>query len=94
MRYVVAYDITNTKRRKKLSELLEAYGQRVNYSVFEIELNETKLDRLLYEIERQKLINSKYDSLRFYHICQNCVEKSFEICSREDPFAPMDYELF
>jgi len=42
MHYVVAYDITNDKRRKKLSDLLETYGVRVNYSVFEIELNETK----------------------------------------------------
>jgi len=36
MHYVVAYDITNDKRRKKLSDLLETYGVRVNYSVFEI----------------------------------------------------------
>lgn len=86
MKYVVTYDISNDKRRTKLSDLLETYGVRVNYSVFEIELNQTKLDKLLYEIELKKLIDKKYDSLRFYHLCKNCVTKSFDIGDREEPF--------
>ena len=86
MKYVVTYDISNDKRRTKLSDLLGAYGSRVNYSVFECELNQTKLDKLLYEIELKKLINKKYDSLRFYHLCENCVPKSFDVANREDPF--------
>lgn len=86
MKYVVAYDITNNKRRKKLSELLDKYGTRVNYSVYEIELNKTKQTSLLHEIKLKKLINKKYDSLRFYHICENCQKKSFEICEKPDPF--------
>jgi len=90
MKYVVTYDITNDKRRTKLSELLEGYGVRVNYSVFEIELSERKRDKLLYEIELKKLINKKYDSLRFYHLCQNCVAKSFDIANRADAFEGQD----
>ncbi len=42
MKYIVTYDIANDKRRTKLSDLLGAYGDRVNYSVFEIELSEAK----------------------------------------------------
>jgi len=86
MKYVITYDISNDKRRTKLADLLGKYGMRVNYSVFEIELNQTKLDKLLYEIELKKFINKKYDSLRFYHLCQNCVAKSFEVGNRENPF--------
>ncbi len=86
MTFVVTYDISNDKRRTKLSDLLGTYGVRVNYSVFECELNQTKLDKLLYEIELKKLINKKYDSLRFYHLCKNCVPKSFDIANRADPF--------
>ena len=92
MKYVVAYDISNNKRRKKVSNLLETYGVRVNYSVFEIELSQTKKDKLIQKIELQKLINKKYDSLRFYHICQNCEAKSFELTNRGDPFE--EIELF
>lgn len=86
MKYVVAYDISNDKRRKKLSELLDAYGVRVNYSVYEIELNKSKREKLLHEIELQKLFDKKYDSLRFYHLCETCVPKSFDMAQREDPF--------
>lgn len=86
MQYVVTYDIENDKNRKKLSDLLETYGVRVNYSVFEIELNETKLKKLLWQIEDQELIDKKYDSLRFYHICKNCVPKSFEVCNKLEIF--------
>ena len=94
MRYIVAYDIANDKRRKKLSELLETYGVRVNYSVFEIELNSSKKERLLFEIERQDLLDKRCDSLRFYHLCVNCIEKSFEIANKPDPFEEINCELF
>ena len=94
MKYLVTYDIINDKRRKKLSDLLEGYGVRVNYSVFEIELSETKREKLLHEIELQKLINKKYDSLRFYHLCVNCIPKSFEVGNREEPFDEICCELF
>lgn len=33
--YVVVYDISSDKQRKKVSDLLEGYGLRVQYSVFE-----------------------------------------------------------
>jgi CRISPR-associated protein Cas2 len=86
MKYVITYDISNDKRRTKLADLLGKYGCRVNYSVFEVEINQTKLDKLLLEIELKKLINKKYDSLRFYHLCQNCIPKSFDVGNRENPF--------
>ena len=94
MKYVVTYDIANDKRRTKLSDLLGTYGDRVNYSVFEIELSEAKREKLLYEIELKKLINKKYDSVRFYHLCENCVPKSFDIGNREEPFEEIHCELF
>ncbi len=90
MKYVVTYDISNDKRRTKLSDLLGAYGVRVNYSVFECELTKSKFEKLLYEIELKKLIHKKYDSLRFYHLCKNCIPKSFDIGERADPFESKD----
>jgi len=86
MHYIITYDIANDKRRTKLADLLGKYGTRVNYSVFECELNERKRESLLHTIEIQKLLNKKYDSLRFYHLCKNCMEKSFDVCNREEPF--------
>ena len=80
MNYVVSYDISDDKRRKQLSDILEGYGIRVNYSLFEININEIKLKNLLLKI--YEIVDEKEDSVRFYHICKNCENKSFEMCKR------------
>ena len=84
-RYVVAYDIANDKSRRKVGEALEAFGKRVNYSVFEIQVK-TKAQKNALEKELLKLLKPKEDSLRFYHICQNCVEKSWSLGEESAPF--------
>lgn len=89
MKYLITYDIENNKRRKKVSDELEAYGYRVNFSVFECELNKTKMKKLIQKLE--ELIDKKKDSLRFYHVCENCVPKSFELCNREEIFEKREY---
>lgn len=64
--YVIAYDIPDDKRRKSISDILEGYGSRVQYSVFECVLSQSKYDelrkRLRYQFEEGE------DSLRFYPI--------------------------
>lgn len=90
MMYLVAYDIVQDKRRKKLADLLEGYGVRVQYSVYELEISKSKLQRLLFEIEKQELFDKEIDSIRFYHIHKNSVQSSFEICQKQPPFEPLD----
>lgn len=84
MKYIITYDIVKNKTRKKVSDILEGIGVRVNLSVFECELNDTKFKKLVFELEN--LVNKKQDSVRFYRICENCVAKSFEICDKDDVF--------
>ena len=67
---VVAYDIEDNRRRLKISKLLEKYGLRVNYSVFECMFTEKQ-----FEMTQEKiaiLINVKEDSIVYYPICVNC----------------------
>ena len=80
MKFVIAYDIQNDKNRKKLSDILEGIGYRVNFSVFECEINETKLKKLIKDAK--PLLDVKTDSLRFYRLCENCIGKSFELCNK------------
>ncbi len=87
MKYLIAYDIKDDKKRKKISDILEGLGVRVNFSVFEVEVNKSKLSHLRKKIE--KYVDKKQDSIRFYHICQNCLPKCFELCEKEEAFEPI-----
>jgi CRISPR-associated protein Cas2 len=76
MFYVVTYDIEDDKRRNKISEILENYGKRVNYSVFEIEIDEKNLKILISKILS---VYEKNDNIRFYAMHKNTIKKSFVI---------------
>ena len=91
MNYLVTYDISDDKHRTKLSTTLDEYGHRVNYSVYECSLTQREQRILLEQIESLQIVG-RYDSIRFYHICKNCIDKSFEIGRSDEPFAPK--ELF
>ena len=43
MRTLVSYDISDDKRRRKVCKILEGYGYRVQYSVFECDLDDKKI---------------------------------------------------
>jgi CRISPR-associated protein Cas2 len=66
--WVVSYDIPNDKRRRQVSKVLEGYRQRVQFSVFECELDETKCDRLEKQLRQQ--IDEDEDDVRFYPLNQ------------------------
>ena len=67
--YVVVYDIPCDKRRKKVSDLLEGYGRRVQYSVFECVLPQSKYDELRQRLTKQ--VKLQEDSVRFYPLSRH-----------------------
>lgn len=82
---VIAYDITDDKKRKILIDLLEKYGVRVNYSVFEIIISENNLNKLVKDI--QNIIDKKNDNVRCYILDKISAKKSFSITNEKDkPF--------
>lgn len=48
--YVIAYDTSSVKRRQLIVKLLEPYGRRINYSVYECMLTETQLSEVVQNI--------------------------------------------
>lgn len=62
--YVIAYDIPCNKRRKRMSDLLEGYGERVQYSVFECVLTQPRYEELRRRLRHQ--FREGEDSIRFY----------------------------
>lgn len=62
-RLLVAYDITDDRRREQIAHLLESYGDRVQYSVFLIDGRPAAFVRMRRRLE--SLIDSGSDSLLF-----------------------------
>lgn len=67
---VVAYDISNDRRRAKAVKILERVGVRVNFSVFECMLTERQCESLRDEL--LQVISLKEDTVVYYPICLNC----------------------
>ena len=68
---VVAYDISDDKRRTRAMRLLLSYGQRVQYSVFECDLTPQQYAALRRELASR--IDRRVDSVRYYALCRSCV---------------------
>ncbi|GAL06232.1 CRISPR-associated endonuclease Cas2 [Photobacterium aphoticum] len=75
--YLACFDIEDDKKRRRLSRLLLGYGERVQYSVFEITLRDNKALTTLKK--RCKKYVDDTDSLRFYWLPHNARKKSFDI---------------
>ena len=67
--YDVAKDDTSAKRLRRVARVCKNYGQRVQYSVFECNVDPTQWtvlkNKLISEIDIEK------DSLRFYYLGAN-----------------------
>lgn len=70
---IVAYDISNNRRRTKLHDLLMDYGTPVQYSVFEFEITPKQYQRMKKAIK--KLIKPRLDRVRIYYLCEDCRKK-------------------
>lgn len=70
---VIAYDISDDKCRNRVIKVLEKYGMRVNYSVFECMFTHAQFRKI--QEQTAILINSKEDSIIYYPICVDCFSK-------------------
>lgn len=68
---VVSYDIPDDKRRTKVMKIVEGYGQRAQYSVFECEVRPADLRELRERL--QAVIQEQWDDVRFYALCEVCL---------------------
>lgn len=71
--YVVAYDVSDDKRRAKVVKVLLKYGKRINLSVFECMLSDSQFRNLKEAI--MKVSDRKNDHILVYPICLNCFAK-------------------
>ncbi len=81
MLYLVSYDISDTPRRTKISKILDDFGDRVQYSVFECLIDNELLEKMVLRL--QKVVKEAEDSIRIYSVCGNC-EKVVRIIGQGD----------
>ena len=70
MKYIISYDITNDRKRTKVSKKLEGYGVRMQYSLFECDLKANDLRKLKKQIS--SIINCRVDSVMYFPMCERC----------------------
>lgn len=70
---IAAYDVAADARRARLAALLQAYGDRVQRSVFVIRTDAEELTRLRERAEQ--MLDLDEDSLYFFGQCGRCWEE-------------------
>jgi CRISPR-associated protein Cas2 len=86
MRYIVSYDISDNKLRSRVVKVCEAYGQRVQKSVFEFDIDKDQLTELVGELDKARVGNKTRDSdsVRVYPLCAECSENVVVLGNRPD----------
>lgn len=73
MYVLVSYDIVDDRTRTKVMKFLKNFGERVQLSVFECNLDDAMYQKMKRGVE--KLIDKKEDRVRYYRLCKGCVGK-------------------
>lgn len=84
MSYVICYDIEDDRERLRVARCLERYGERVQYSVFEVHLrNASELNRL--QTALKAIVGSNSQDIRLYRLTADALAAS--ACLNGDPVA-------
>jgi CRISPR-associated protein Cas2 len=70
--YLVAYDVREPKRLRRVAKHLKGYGARVQYSIFRCRLSKRELERLQWELKK---IMKDEDDLLVIGLCATCVAR-------------------
>ena len=70
---LISYDIADDNRRNKIAKILLDFGTRVQYSVFECNLNQEQLKMLKRRLCRK--CSEDEDSIRIYILAKDSVDK-------------------
>jgi CRISPR-associated protein Cas2 len=89
-RYLVAYDIPVDQRRDRLAKCLQHHGDRVQYSVFVLDISPARLLRLKTQLNQ--IIDVGQDSLLICDLglARHCADGRFEYLGQSRPTTGVD----
>jgi len=76
-RYLVCYDVADPKRLRRVAKVVEEYGTRIQFSVFECPLDDLRLQQLKADLKPE--INEDYDQILFVSLGPESTDASFRI---------------
>jgi len=76
--YIIAYDISDKKRLRKVHKLVEEYAVRVQRSVFSAPFTTVLLKELVQRLK--KIINTKQDDIRIYPLSAKYSAEIYGTC--------------
>ncbi len=90
-RFLIAYDITDDRRRTRVAKKLASFGDRVQYSVFVVEVKPAKLVRLQDDL--RDLIALPMDSVLICDLdpVTKVNDRRFYFIGRHRPTTSSDY---
>ncbi len=87
---LIIYDIRKPKRLAKVAKVMEGYGRRVQYSIFECQLDSQTLKRLQNDL--LQIIDQEEDEVKYFRLCSRCWEKARALgqCQRMLPLKELE----
>ncbi|GEM_PF-481393 len=76
MRYVIAFDVSDNKVRRRLTKILMGRGHRIQESVFAVTMRSHELKSVARKLE--KTLDQK-GVIHIFTICGSCAKKSLAI---------------
>ena len=86
--YLVCYDISNDRRRARVLKTMKGYGDHLQYSVFECQLNATGLAKCRHALGL--VIHHRDDQVLFVNLGPTEGRGDRVIASLGRPYAPLD----
>ncbi|MBD3374431.1 CRISPR-associated endonuclease Cas2 [candidate division KSB1 bacterium] len=90
MLVLISYDIEDDTVRTRLAKDLKDFGPRVQYSVFEADITQNELEKLIQVLNNVEL--GQTDSIRLYKICAFCF-KNIEIWGHGEITKDKEYHI-
>lgn len=83
MLHLLAYDIADDKRRARVATILEGYGFRAEFSVFEADLTPAEL--VFLKADLLEHLDEETDKLFIYPICERCRKVIIRLVGKPPP---------
>ena len=70
MDLLVAYDIADVKRLRRVAKIMENFGKRVQKSIFEVSLSPAVFRQMKFQIDTT--IEHDEDGVKYFPLCIKC----------------------